>query len=271
LVKERYEEYTSEDTREWLVENFFVERTCQSCKGKKLKPEALSILVDDLSIIDFTDLQISRELEIIRNLPSKITQKQYEAVRELINEIEKRLDFLEKVGLGYITLSRNVRTLSGGEAQRIRLATQIGSKLTGVTYVLDEPTIGLHQRDNDRLIDMLKELRDLGNTVIVVEHDEDVIRNSDYIVDIGPGAGVNGGNVIFSGNVDEIMKCEDSLTGRYLSGKEKIDVPTTRRTGTGKSIKLVGARHNNLKMCLYNSHSVHLSVLPVSVVLGRVH
>ncbi|MEN6589787.1 MAG: excinuclease ABC subunit UvrA [Fervidobacterium sp.] len=247
LVKERYEEYTSEDTREWLVENFFVERTCQSCKGKKLKPEALSVLVDNLSIIDFTDLQISRELEIIRNLPGKITQKQYEAVRELINEIEKRLDFLEKVGLGYITLSRNVRTLSGGEAQRIRLATQIGSKLTGVTYVLDEPTIGLHQRDNDRLIDMLKELRDLGNTVIVVEHDEDVIRNSDYIVDIGPGAGVNGGNVIFSGNVEEIMKCEQSLTGRYLSGKEKIDIPSTRRTGTGKFIKLVGARHNNLK------------------------
>ncbi len=247
LVKERYEEYTSEDTREWLVENFFVERTCQSCKGKKLKPEALSVLVDNLSIIDFTDLQISRELEIIRNLPGKITQKQYEAVRELINEIEKRLDFLEKVGLGYITLSRNVRTLSGGEAQRIRLATQIGSKLTGVTYVLDEPTIGLHQRDNDRLIDMLKELRDLGNTVIVVEHDEDVIRNSDYIVDIGPGAGVNGGNVIFSGNVEEIMKCDQSLTGRYLSGKEKIDIPSTRRTGTGKSIKLVGARHNNLK------------------------
>ncbi len=247
LVKERYEEYTSEDTREWLVENFFVERTCQSCKGKKLKPEALSVLVDNLSIIDFTDLQISRELEIIRNLPSKITQKQYEAVRELINEIEKRLDFLEKVGLGYITLSRNVRTLSGGEAQRIRLATQIGSKLTGVTYVLDEPTIGLHQRDNDRLIDMLKELRDLGNTVIVVEHDEDVIRNSDYIVDIGPGAGVNGGNVIFSGNVEEIMNCDQSLTGRYLSGKEKIDVPLTRRTGTGKFIKLIGARHNNLK------------------------
>ncbi|MBP8657637.1 MAG: excinuclease ABC subunit UvrA [Fervidobacterium sp.] len=247
LVKERYEEYTSEDTREWLVENFFVERTCQSCKGKKLKPEALSVLVDNLSIIDFTDLQISRELEIIRNLPGKITQKQYEAVRELINEIEKRLDFLEKVGLGYITLSRNVRTLSGGEAQRIRLATQIGSKLTGVTYVLDEPTIGLHQRDNDRLIDMLKELRDLGNTVIVVEHDEDVIRNSDYIVDIGPGAGVNGGNVIFSGNVEEIMKCDQSLTGRYLSGKEKIDIPSTRRTGTGKFIKLVGARHNNLK------------------------
>lgn len=247
LVKERYEEYTSEDTREWLVENFFVERTCQTCKGKKLKPEALSVLVDDLSIIDFTDLQISKELEIIQNLPSKLTQKQYEAVRELINEIQKRLDFLEKVGLGYITLSRNVRTLSGGEAQRIRLATQIGSKLTGVTYVLDEPTIGLHQRDNDRLIDMLKELRDLGNTVIVVEHDEDVIRNSDYIVDIGPGAGISGGNVIFSGSVEEIMKCDESLTGRYLSGKEKIEVPRVRRTGTGKSIKLIGAKHNNLK------------------------
>ncbi|HRD20080.1 MAG TPA: excinuclease ABC subunit UvrA, partial [Fervidobacterium sp.] len=237
----------SEETREWLVENFFTERTCQSCRGKKLKPEALSVLVDDLSIIDFTDLQISKELEIVRKLPVKLTQKQYEAVRELINEIEKRLDFLEKVGLGYITLSRNVRTLSGGEAQRIRLATQIGSKLTGVTYVLDEPTIGLHQRDNDRLIDMLKQLKDLGNTVIVVEHDEEVIRSADYVVDIGPGAGVGGGKVIFSGTVEELMNCDKSLTGRYLSGKMRIEVPQSRRSGTGKFIKLVGARHNNLK------------------------
>jgi len=247
LVKGRYEEYTSEETREWLVENFFTERTCQSCRGKKLKPEALSVLIDDLSIIDFTDLQISKELEIVRKLPAKLTQKQYEAVRELINEIEKRLDFLEKVGLGYITLSRNVRTLSGGEAQRIRLATQIGSKLTGVTYVLDEPTIGLHQRDNDRLIDMLKQLKDLGNTVIVVEHDEEVIRSADYVVDIGPGAGVGGGKVIFSGTVEELMNCDKSLTGRYLSGKMRIEVPQSRRSGTGKFIKLVGARHNNLK------------------------
>ncbi len=247
LVKERYEEYTSEETREWLVENFFVERTCQSCKGKRLRPEALSITINGLSIIDFTELPISKELAVIRKLPEVITPKQYEAIKELLNEIEKRLDFLEQVGLGYISLSRNVRTLSGGEAQRIRLATQIGSKLTGVIYVLDEPTIGLHQRDNDRLINMLKQLRDLGNTVLVVEHDEDVIKNADYVIDIGPRAGVNGGEVVFAGTVEEIMKSDKSLTGKYLSGKMRIEIPHQRRKGNGKSIKLIGARHNNLK------------------------
>jgi len=247
LVKERYEEYTSEETREWLVENFFVERTCQSCKGKRLRPEALSITINGLSIIDFTDLPISKELAVIRKLPEVIAPKQYEAIKELIIEIEKRLDFLEQVGLGYISLSRNVRTLSGGEAQRIRLATQIGSRLTGVIYVLDEPTIGLHQRDNDRLINMLKQLRDLGNTVLVVEHDEDVIKNADYVIDIGPRAGVNGGEVVFAGTVEEILKSEKSLTGKYLSGKMRIEIPHQRRKGNGKSIKLIGARHNNLK------------------------
>lgn len=247
LVKERYEEYTSEETREWLVENFFVERTCQSCKGKRLRPEALSITINGLSIIDFTELPISKELAVIRKLPEVITPKQYEAIKELLNEIEKRFDFLEQVGLGYISLSRNVRTLSGGEAQRIRLATQIGSKLTGVIYVLDEPTIGLHQRDNDRLINMLKQLRDLGNTVLVVEHDEDVIKNADYVIDIGPRAGVNGGEVVFAGTVEEIMKSDKSLTGKYLSGKMRIEIPHQRRKGNGKSIKLIGARHNNLK------------------------
>ncbi|MGC8819964.1 MAG: excinuclease ABC subunit UvrA [Fervidobacterium sp.] len=247
IVKERYEEYTSEETREWLVENFFVERTCQTCKGKRLRREALSVTINGLSIIDFTDLPISKELQVIRKLPELLSLKQYEAISELLSEIQKRLDFLEQVGLGYLTLSRNVRTLSGGEAQRIRLATQIGSRLTGVIYVLDEPTIGLHQRDNDRLISMLKQLRDLGNTVIVVEHDEDVIRNADYIVDIGPGAGVNGGYVVFSGTVEELMKSENSLTGKYLSGKLKIEVPKERRTGNGKVIRIVGVRHNNLK------------------------
>ncbi|MEJ5257889.1 MAG: excinuclease ABC subunit UvrA [Fervidobacterium sp.] len=247
LVKERYEEYTSEEMREWIVDNFFVERTCQTCKGKRLRREALSVTIDNLSIIDFTELPISKELKIIRNLPEKITPKQYEAIRELLQEIEKRLDFLERVGLGYLSLSRNVRTLSGGEAQRIRLATQIGSKLTGVIYVLDEPTIGLHQRDNSKLISMLKELRDLGNTVIVVEHDEEVIESADYIVDIGPRAGVNGGNVVFQGPVTEILKSESSLTGKYLSGRLKIEVPKERRRGNGNHIRIVGARHNNLK------------------------
>lgn len=247
LVKERYEEYTSEETREWLVENFFVERTCQTCKGKRLREEALSVKINGLSIVDFTDLPISKELQIIRSLKNTLTQRQYEAVHELINEIEKRLDFLEQVGLGYLTLSRNVRTLSGGEAQRIRLATQIGSRLTGVIYVLDEPTIGLHQRDNDRLIGMLKQLRDLGNTVLVVEHDEDVIRNADYVVDIGPGAGVNGGYIVFSGTVDELVKSESSLTGQYISGRMRIEVPKERRKGNGKFLRIIGAKHNNLK------------------------
>ncbi|ODN31255.1 excinuclease ABC subunit UvrA [Fervidobacterium thailandense] len=247
LVKERYEEYTSEEMREWLVENFFVERTCQTCGGKRLRAEALSVFVAGLNIIEFTELPISKELEVIRNLKSTLGTKKLEAVGELIDEIEKRLDFLKQVGLGYLTLARNVRTLSGGEAQRIRLATQIGSKLTGVIYVLDEPTIGLHQRDNDRLINMLKQLRDLGNTVIVVEHDEDVIRSADYVVDIGPGAGVNGGWVVFSGTVQELMKCERSLTGKYLSGKLKIEVPRQRRKGNGKYLRIIGARHNNLK------------------------
>jgi len=247
LIKERYEEYTSEEMREWLVENFFVERTCQTCGGKRLRTEALSVFVGGLNIIEFTELPIIKELEVIRNLRTILGERKLEAVGELINEIEKRLDFLNQVGLGYLTLARNVRTLSGGEAQRIRLATQIGSKLTGVIYVLDEPTIGLHQRDNDRLINMLKQLRDLGNTVIVVEHDEDVIRSADYVIDIGPGAGVNGGWVVFSGTVTELMKCEQSLTGKYLSGKLKIEVPKVRRKGNGKYLRIVGARHNNLK------------------------
>jgi len=165
----------------------------------------------------------------------------------LLNEIEKRLDFLEQVGLGYLSLSRNVRTLSGGEAQRIRLATQIGSRLTGVIYVLDEPTIGLHQKDNDRLISMLKELRDLGNTVLVVEHDEEVIRSADYVVDVGPRAGVNGGQIVYSGTLDGLLRCEESVTGKYLAGKLKIEVPKYRRKGNGNFIRIIGARHNNLK------------------------
>ncbi len=247
LVKERYEEYTSEEMREWMVENFFVERVCQDCNGKKLREEALSVYINGKNIIDLTEMSISAELKFIEELKSSLKDRQFETVRDLINEIEKRLRFLNDVGLGYISLSRNVRTLSGGEAQRIRLATQLGSKLTGVIYVLDEPTVGLHQRDNDRLIRMLKELRDLGNTVIVVEHDEDVIENADYIIDIGPGAGINGGNLVFSGTVEEIKKSEKTLTGKYLSGKVKIPVPSLRRTGNGGKVVIKGAQHNNLK------------------------
>lgn len=248
ILRKRYDEYTSEDSREWLVSKFFIEKQCHECNGQRLRKEALAVKIDGLNIIEFTNLPISKELEFVKNLKNKLPPKKLEIAKELLDELEKRLQFLNEVGLGYLTLSRNVRTLSGGEAQRIRLATQIGSGLTGVTYVLDEPTIGLHQSDNERLIKTLKKLRDLGNTVIVVEHDEDVIRNSDYIIDIGPAAGVNGGNVIYQGPVSEIEKVlSKSITAQYLKGIKKIDIPKSRRKGTGKVLVIKGARHNNLK------------------------
>jgi excinuclease ABC subunit A len=248
ILRQRYDEYTSEDSREWLVSKFFIEKQCHECNGQRLRKEALAVKIDGLNIIEFTNLPISKELEFVKNLKNKLPPKKLEIAKELLDELEKRLQFLNEVGLGYLTLSRNVRTLSGGEAQRIRLATQIGSGLTGVTYVLDEPTIGLHQSDNERLIKTLKKLRDLGNTVIVVEHDEDVIRNSDYIIDIGPAAGVNGGNVIYQGPVSEIEKVlSKSITAQYLKGIKKIDIPKSRRKGTGKVLVIKGARHNNLK------------------------
>nr|6N9L_A Chain A, UvrABC system protein A [Thermotoga maritima] len=201
--------------------------------------------INGLNIHEFTELSISEELEFLKNL--NLTEREREIVGELLKEIEKRLEFLVDVGLEYLTLSRSATTLSGGESQRIRLATQIGSGLTGVIYVLDEPTIGLHPRDTERLIKTLKKLRDLGNTVIVVEHDEEVIRNADHIIDIGPGGGTNGGRVVFQGTVDELLKNPDSsLTGEYLSGKRKITVNKTRRLPYA-SLKIKGVRHNNLK------------------------
>ncbi|QTA37319.1 excinuclease ABC subunit UvrA [Thermosipho ferrireducens] len=248
IVRERYDEYTSEDSREWLVKNFFIEQTCHECHGQRLRKEALSILIDGLNIIDFTNLSISKEYNFILSLKNKLPSKKIKIVKELLEELEKRLSFLIEVGLGYLTLSRNVKTLSGGEAQRIRLATQIGSGLTGVTYVLDEPTIGLHQIDNERLIKTLKKLRDLGNTVIVVEHDEEVIKNADYIIDIGPHAGTAGGEVVYQGNLKGIFKeINRSITAQYLKGIRKIEVPKNRRKGTGKFLTIKGAKHNNLK------------------------
>ncbi|SHH31374.1 excinuclease ABC subunit UvrA [Thermosipho atlanticus] len=248
ILRQRYDEYTSEDSRQWLVDKFFVEKECHECHGQRLRKEALSVKINGINIMDFTNLPISKELEFIKNLKMTLSQKKLKIVKELLDELEKRLQFLNEVGLGYLTLSRNVKTLSGGEAQRIRLATQIGSGLTGVTYVLDEPTVGLHQSDNERLIKTLKRLRDLGNTVIVVEHDEDVIRNADYIVDIGPAAGINGGKIIYQGpisKIDEVLST--SITAQYLKGIKKIEIPKFRRKGNGKYLVLKGARHNNLK------------------------
>ncbi|AIY87806.1 MAG: UvrABC system protein A [Thermotoga sp. 47_83] len=244
-VQRWHRETESPEMKEWLEKNFIVQRTCSVCGGKRLNREALSVKINGLNIHEFTELSISEELEFLKNL--NLTEREREIVGELLKEIEKRLEFLVDVGLEYLTLSRSATTLSGGESQRIRLATQIGSGLTGVIYVLDEPTIGLHPRDTERLIKTLKKLRDLGNTVIVVEHDEEVIRNADHIIDIGPGGGTNGGRVVFQGTVDELLKNPDSsLTGEYLSGKRKIAVNKTRRLPYA-SLKIKGVRHNNLK------------------------
>lgn len=240
----RYHETTSDFAHEKLDE-YMTELPCPSCHGKRLKPEVLSILIDGKSIIDFTDLNIGDELDFITNL--ELSEKDKIIAEQIVKEIRNRLQFLLDVGLGYLNLSRMTGTLSGGEAQRIRLATQIGSKLVGVTYVLDEPSIGLHQRDNNLLIATLRELTDLGNTLIVVEHDEDTMKACDLIVDIGPGAGQNGGEIIEVGSISKIKRNKRSITGQYLSGKRKIEVPKSRREGNGKSIKIFGARENNLK------------------------
>ncbi|MGJ8454267.1 excinuclease ABC subunit UvrA [Pseudothermotoga sp. U03pept] len=247
-LERRYRETESEEIKEWIERKFIVQRTCPVCGGKKLKPEALAVTIKGLNIIDFTQMTIEKAHEFILDLQRSFGDREQRIVGELVDEIKRRFQFLLDVGLGYLTLSRTVVTLSGGEAQRIRLATQIGSGLTGVTYVLDEPTIGLHQRDNIRLINTLKKLRDLGNTVIVVEHDEEVIRSSDYIVDLGPFGGENGGRVVYSGSIDGLINNPDgSLTGQYLAGIRRIKSPQVRRKGNGNSITIVGAKHNNLK------------------------
>ena len=222
-----------------------VEHTCPTCHGKRLKESVLSVLINKKNIIDLTDMNIDKLYDFFGKL--KLSKEKEEIAKLLIKEIKSRLEFLHNVGLGYLTLSRSAGTLSGGEAQRIRLATQIGSQLTGVLYVLDEPSIGLHQRDNQRLIDSLLKMRDLGNTLIVVEHDTDTMLQADYLVDVGPGAGDHGGEIVACGTPSEVMQNSNSLTGDYLSGRKQIEVPLKRRKGNGKFIEIKGAKENNLK------------------------
>ena len=243
-LERRYGETISDNMRD-KIEKFMSVSPCPTCEGARLKPESLAVKIDDMNISEFTDLSIKHSLEFVKNLV--LSEKEKLIAEQILKEIVERLTFLIDVGLDYLTLSRSSGTLSGGEAQRIRLATQIGSSLVGVLYVLDEPSIGLHQRDNDRLLKTLRNLTDLGNTLIVVEHDEDTMYAADHIVDIGPGAGVHGGYIVAQGSLEDIENCAESITGQYMSGKKKIEVPTTRRTPSGNWIEIKGASENNLK------------------------
>ena len=243
-LERRYRETQSPAMRA-DIEECMSETPCPTCRGMRLKKTALAVTVGGMNIADFCNLSVFKALEFIDSL--ELSAKDQMIAERILKEIKARLSFLTSVGLGYLSLSRAAATLSGGESQRIRLATQIGSSLMGVLYILDEPSIGLHQRDNEKLLRTLKQLRDLGNTLIVVEHDEDTMRAADYVVDIGPGAGVNGGQVVCAGSVEDICACPDSITGAYLSGRKKIPVPEKRRAGSGKSIWIRGARENNLK------------------------
>ena len=243
-LKRRYSE-TNSDSIKNEIEQYMGNNKCPKCKGARLKKEALAVRVGDKNIYEFTTLSIKDELDYINSI--EFSEKDEMISDQIIKEIKSRLKFLVDVGLDYLNLSRNSGTLSGGEAQRIRLATQIGSALMGVLYILDEPSIGLHQRDNDKLIRTLKNLRDVGNTVIVVEHDDDTIKEADYIVDIGPRAGEHGGEIVAAGTLDDIKNCEDSITGKYLTGKMKIETPKERRKGNGNKITVKGAKENNLK------------------------
>lgn len=243
-LKRRYAETTSDYART-AIEEVMQECTCGECKGSRLKPEAMAVTVGGKNIYEFCSMSVSEELDFVNNLA--LTEKEQMIGNLVLKEIKERLTFLNSVGLDYLSLARESGTLSGGEAQRIRLATQIGSSLMGVLYILDEPSIGLHQRDNEKLLDTLRHLRDLGNTLIVVEHDEDTMRAADFLVDIGPGAGIHGGELIAAGTPEEVMACENSITGQYLSGKRCIPVPTKRREGNGKKLTVFGAKENNLK------------------------
>ena len=243
-LERRYMETSSSWIREWL-EKYMVELECPTCKGARLKKEVLSVLINEKNIHEVTQLSIKKMYDFISNL--KLSPEKQEISKMIVNEIKDRLSFLINVGLDYLTLSRNAGTLSGGEAQRIRLATQIGTRLTGVLYVLDEPSIGLHQRDNDKLIDTMISMRDLGNTLIVVEHDIDTMKKCDYLVDVGPLAGDQGGQIVSKGTPMEVACDENSITGRYLSGKECIEIPQKRRKGNKKYIEIKGAKENNLK------------------------
>ena len=243
-LQRRYKETNSDWMREEL-ESYMSQVPCPDCHGERLKPESLAVTVGGINIAEFCRKSVGDALDFISGL--ELTQREHLIGDRILKEITERLGFLRSVGLDYLTLSRNAGTLSGGESQRIRLATQIGSYLMGVLYILDEPSIGLHQRDNDRLLETLKHLRDLGNTLIVVEHDEDTMRAADWIVDIGPGAGVHGGNVIYSGTPQKIGQCKASITGQYLSGQRRIPVPQERRPGSGKLLTVLGASEHNLK------------------------
>ena len=244
LIERRFEETTSSWSKEWYA-SFMAEHTCPTCGGRRLNDQVLSVRVAELNISQFTDMSIEKALEFISHI--QLNEMEANIAKLILKEIKDRLTFLNDVGLGYLTLSRRAGGLSGGEAQRIRLATQIGSRLTGVLYVLDEPSIGLHQRDNEKLIKTLCNMRDLGNSVIVVEHDEDTMRASDYIIDIGPGAGVHGGTVVSAGTPEEIANDENSITGQYLSGRLTIPAPKKHRKGNGQFIEIKGAQENNLK------------------------
>ena len=243
-LERRYMETTSTWIREWL-EKYMVELECPSCQGARLKPEVLSVKINNKNIYEVTQLSVKNLYDFMQNL--KLSEEKQEISKMIVQEISDRLSFLINVGLDYLTLSRNAGTLSGGEAQRIRLATQVGTRLTGVLYVLDEPSIGLHQRDNDRLIETMKSMRDLGNTLIVVEHDTDTMRACDFLVDVGPLAGEKGGQIVSMGTPEEVAADENSLTGRYLSGKECIEIPKKRRKGNKKYLEVKGAKENNLK------------------------
>lgn len=242
---ERRHKETDSDFMRREIERFMVERPCHACHGKRLKPEVLAVTFKKKSIMDICELPVADAVKLFKDISLSATEQTI--AKQIMKEINDRLGFLEQVGLGYLTLARSASTLSGGEAQRIRLATQIGSGLQGVLYVLDEPSIGLHQRDNERLIETLKRLKELGNTVIVVEHDEDTIREADYLVDIGPGAGIHGGEVVARGTPDAVAKEKKSITGQYLRGEKTIPVPKNRRKGSGKSLVVKGAREHNLK------------------------
>ncbi|MDQ2973512.1 MAG: excinuclease ABC subunit UvrA [bacterium] len=242
---ERRHKETESDFMRREIERFMVEKPCVTCKGMRLKPEVLAVTVANKSIMDICILDIDESILFFDNL--KLSDKDQSIVFQVLKEIKARLKFLQEVGLNYLTLARGAKSLSGGEAQRIRLATQIGSGLQGVLYVLDEPSIGLHQRDNERLIKTLKRLRDLGNSVIVVEHDEDTIKTADYLVDIGPGAGVHGGHIVAEGTPAQVEASKKSITGQYMRGEKSVKIPKTRRKGSGKSLKVIGARENNLK------------------------
>ena len=243
-LERRFRDSNSQWVKE-EIQSYMTEIPCDECKGERLSKESLAVTVGGINISDFCKKSVVDALEFIKNL--ELSEKEKIIGAEIIKEIIERLNFLKSVGLGYLTLSRSSGTLSGGESQRIRLATQIGSSLMGVLYILDEPSIGLHQRDNEKLLATLKRLRDLGNTVIVVEHDEDTMYAADWIVDVGPGAGIHGGQIVCTGAVDTIKQCEGSVTGQYLSGRRAVPVPAERRKGNGKFLEVIGAEQNNLK------------------------